>query len=1165
MSVTRLTVCLLLGLALCSLAAASTVTFSYHEALKRDWVHEVLNFRVKVPKLDCELATMYVTDEAGAVVPAQVSDPEFQEERAEIPVTVTVLANFAPDETRTWTLHCGEKTKPAAPATDMKAAEEADSYVLSNSQIALRVARGEKRFGTAIAADKVPAPLLAVRGPSGKWIGKGWLESTQKLTGYRAVLTHDGALFKRVKAEYWFEQGRYTCYLTLRTGEDVVHVREEFDLGDPSPDRKDNFCFSLYPGLQPDTVRWYGRYYDKEFNPTGAGVAYDKMQEAVFPVDYAKSQRVLRMHGLFAWWPQAAQYYGAYRAADAASDLVAVFPERPGHWRNPTVLFLETAKGPDLVVKAPIRQPTSEWTVDGIDYLSPYGTGTTYPGVLRSEGVREWGLLVTRADQAVATGDDFTQSGIRKAWTRYGQNPLDKIKDWTLEWPDPGATAYPRGAVTRADLPALRERAGRVPELKALVGSPQHQPFTYLVNQDKAIGEKLVRFDANGDTNWMGILPKLRTSVSYYLDREGDMGIHTFMHHGNGHIAGAAPLFDVAMSVPEMTPEERREARALYAFCMYKLSDPDWLAYGAGFHLGNPNMPTMSLSLIGAGASLIPEHPMSYDWMLRSVSSTLNMLRDYTAPGGAWRECPHYQMDASMSGVLQSAQLFKNAGFLDLYQNPFLKSTMLYHAQIITPVDPRFGVRMMPTLGNTGYETTSLYARMAAGAAKADPEYAAGLQWAWQQMAKPYMYPNDEYVLNDDLPAKQPDLSSRHFPGFGTVMRARVGQPDEAYLIFRFGFNHEHYENEQGEIIFWAHGVPLVQDFGSLYQPMMARPWLHNRVSFNHKVDWMNRGEVVENNLLQTADAALGRMTVDRVFPIPEDPKTPTPPNAGPPAEPIKPTTWTRQLVFVKPLEADGPTYVVLRDGFEGAGDDFSEFSLWDLGKEVKTAGNVATFPGQLGVDLAVTVLDPPQPQFATGSYSHNFAYIGGQYWNKVHGGKVPFEETQYFLRLKRTDHQGYFAVLYPHRPEEPAPAFTPWGNGVGVTATIGGEKHVVICATQPGKFSADGITLEGQRALVRQSAARTILALLQGKRLSAAGYELAAPGPVEITVQGKEITGQANLAAPGDVVLTLPAGTAATAAVISINGQEQAVTPVAGQPLRLTLPAGRVAFKVTM
>ncbi len=1158
MSLTRLLGLCLLNLACTTLVSASTVTFSYREALKRDWVHEVLNFTVKVPKLDLKLETMYVTDEEGNVVPAQVADPVIQGELPEIPVTVSVVASLTPWEERTWTLHCGEEARREAPPTDLKAEQEAGAYVLSNSLIAVRTGRGEQRFPTAVPAEQVPAPILAVRGPSGKWLGRGWLESGQKVTGYSLTLTHDGPIYKRVKAQYWFEQGRYTCYVTLRTGEEVVHVREEFDLGDPSPERRDNFCFSLYEGLQPDTVRWFGRYYDKEFNPTGAVIDYAKMQEAVFPVDYGKAQRLLRLHGLFAWWPQAAQHYGAYRAGDPQSDLIALFPERPGHWRNPTVLSLESTRGPDLVVKAPIRQPVQDWVTDGVDYLSPYNTGTVYPGTPRNQGVREWGMLVTRAEQAIAAGDDFTQSGIRKAWTKYGQNPLDKIKDWTLEWPDPGAEAYPRGAITRAELPALRERAERVPELKALVGSPLKQPFTYLVTQDAAIGDKLVRWDANGDTNWMGILPKLRWSVGCYLDREGDMGIHTFMHHGNGHIMGAAPLFDVAMSVPEMTPEERREARALYAFCMYKLSDPDWLAYGVGFHLGNPNMPTMSLSLIGTGAALIPEHPKAYEWMMRSVSSTLNMLRDFTAPGGAWRECPHYQMDASMSGVLQSAQLFKNAGFMDLYQNPFLKSTMLYHAQIITPVDPRFGIRMMPTLGNTGYENTSLYARMAAGAARTDPDYAAQLQWAWTEMGKPYMYANDEYVINDDLPVKQPDLSSRHFPGFGTVMRARVGEPDEAYLIFRFGYQHEHYENEQGEIIFWAKGVPLVQDFGSLYQPMMLRPWFHNRVSFNHKLDWMARGEVKQNNLLGGADACLGQMTVDAVVPTPEEPGTPTPPNAAPPSEPMKPTTWTRQVVFVKPTEAEGPAYVVLRDGFEGAGDEFTEFTLWDLATEARVAGNVVNFPGQLGVDLAVTMLDPVQPEFSTGKYSHNFGYIGARYW-KLPG---PFEETQHFMRLKRTDHGGYFAVLYAHRPEEAVPAFTPWGGGAGTTATIGGEKHVVVCAPAAGTYTEGGVTLEGQRALVRQGAGRTLLALLQGRRLAAGGYELAAPGPVQVVAQGNEITGEANLAAAGEMVLTLPEEAGARAIAVTLNGEVQPPHP-AGRTVRIALPAGKATFQV--
>ncbi len=437
--------------------SAVTVTFSYEEALKRAWKHEVLNFTVFVPEMNCHPAAMFVTDETGAVVPAQVALAPITQKPKKLPVIVSLIADFEPWQQRTWTLHCDEP-KPALPASDLTCKEENGSYVLANELIAIRTGRGEATFAKSVDAGKVPAPLLAVRGRSGKWLGRGWLETPHHVVAYKIALTDDGPVFKRVRAHYQFDNGYYDCTITLRSGEDVVHFHEEFDMGAPSADRDSHFCFSIYQGLQPDTVRWTGWYVDKKFNPNGA-VWLDPTKEAVFPVDYAHPGPMLRLFGLFYWWEQSACYYGAYKQNDPQSDLIGVFPERPGHWSNPTVLSLESRKGPDLVVKAPIRLPIPKGVTDGVEYRSSYMSGSLAPGSPETRGIREWGLLLSRPADAIAAKPEFTNSGIRKAWTRYGQNPLDKIKDMTLIWPDPGARAYPRGAVTAAELPDLRVRA----------------------------------------------------------------------------------------------------------------------------------------------------------------------------------------------------------------------------------------------------------------------------------------------------------------------------------------------------------------------------------------------------------------------------------------------------------------------------------------------------------------------------------------------------------------------------------------------------------------------------------------------------------------------------------------------------------------------------------
>ncbi|MHB9130711.1 MAG: hypothetical protein ACYDBB_06435 [Armatimonadota bacterium] len=1147
---------------LASAAFAGTVTFSYEEALKRSWKHEVLNFTVFVPEMGNHPETMFVTDETGVVVPSQISASPATQKPKLMPVVVSIIADYEPWQKHTWTLHFDE-AKPAVPATDLTSKEEAGSYVLSNGLIAIRTGRGEGHLTKSVEAGRVPAPLLAVRGRSGKWIGRGWLESPRRVIDYSIKLIDDGPIFKRVRAHYQFDNGYYDCTVTLRSGEDVVHFHEEFDMGAPSPARDSNFCFSLYQGLQPDTVRWTGWYVDKKFNPNGA-VWLDPAKEAVFPVDYAKPGPLLRLHGLFYWWEQSACYYGAYKQNDPQGDLVAAFPERPGHWSNPTVLFLESRKGPDLVLKAPIRLPIPQGVVEGVEYRSPYMSGSMAPGSPETRGIREWGMLVSRQADAIAPEKQFTNSGIRKAWTRYGQNPLDKIKDWSLQWNAPDAAAYPRGFITPAELPAMRERVKDNPALKAMLNTSTTQRFTYLVTQDEKVADRLLHDTFHGDSNWMGLLPKLRFYMSKYLDTDGDIGPATHMHRAAGMLRQAAPMFDVAMSIPTMTPEERREANALYAFLLYKLADQDYLAYGTGLHLGNVNMPAMALNVIGYSAAEIPEHPRFFDWMTMSSKATVDILRDYTAPGGAWRECPHYQLDGTLAGVMQSATVFKNSGFIDLFRNSYFKSTMLFNMKLLTPVDPRFGIRTLPAIGNGAYESTSLYGRMAAGTASSDPEYSKWMQWGWKAVGSHRLYENDEIVCNDTLPASPPDMRSTHFPGFGAIMRSHFGDPNETYLAFRMGYQIEHYEDDQGQIVLYTRGAPLMMDFGSLYQPCMLRSWMHNCVSFDHMLHWEDTGELTQRNFLDTADACLGSITITSLSKYPEDPKDNLPPNLQPETKIIKPTTWTRQVMLVKNEVADAPHYVLVRDGLVGKGDTFTDFTLWCLAKSVETKGNTAHYPGQFGMDLTVTMLDPVKPDFATGEYGHSFLYEGpiGSFFRKVNGPQAKFEEIQRFIRVKRTDHQGYFAVLYPHRPNEAVPVFTPWANGAGVSATVNGEQHVAICADQPGQYGEGDIRLTGQRALVRDGNGQLVIALLAGTRLQAKGYDLQSPGPSAVTIKGAQITGEANFATPGELRLIVPKfGTMTTAQLVTDNGEQQVAVVWEGNTLRIALPAGRCRF----
>lgn len=101
-----------------------------------------------------------------------------------------------------------------------------------------------------------------------------------------------------------------------------------------------------------------------------------------------------------------------------------------------------------------------------------------------------------------------------------------------------------------------------------------------------------------------------------------------------------------------------------------------------------------------------------------------------------------------------------------------------------------------------------------------------------------------------------------------------------------------------------------------------------------------------------------------------------------------------------------------------------------------------------------------------------------------------------------------------------------------------------------------------GQRALVRKSANRLVLALVSGTRLHAHGHDLRSPGPAAVTIEGARIAGEANFCSPGEVRLAVPkGGTASTVQVVTDNASRHVPLTRDGDALRIRLPAGRCRF----
>jgi len=213
-----------------------------------------------------------------------------------------------------------------------------------------------------------------------------------------------------------------------------------------------------------------------------------------------------------------------------------------------------------------------------------------------------------------------------------------------------------------------------------------------------------------------------------------------------------------------------------------------------------------------------------------------------------------------------------------------------------------------------------------------------------------------------------------------------------------------------------------------------------------------------------------------------------------------------------------------MRDPFGGEPTKTTEWTLWCLADSVDLRPGLAGYKGQLGVDLDVTIVDPADQKPTTGQYGHKGLFYNGGFWHKQNPGKK-WEEIQRYVRLKREPGPGYFVVLYPRLPKDGALAFRPWADGAGATAEIDGVRHVVALAPAPGTYQEGEVELVGRVATVRRKPGATSVLLSVGSRLRAGDLIVEDAAPVAVTLTGKTLVVESNLAAPATLVVTAPEG----------------------------------------
>jgi hypothetical protein len=1102
---------LVMGMAI-GAGAADPMTVTLRDWTGRGFPPDLVNYTIETPKDGGR--NLRVFDAAGASLPLQVTPGEKGNS------TLSFVASIPSNGTAVYTVRT-DGQGPAAPAA-VSAKAEGEALVLANEKLAVKVpSPREKTFDTPVAADTLPAPILAFRGPDGSWKGEGKLVYKRPVKKITVNQTADGPVFAEVlyRLDY-AEGGWYQATVRVAHRAPFAQVREEFDLGVHAD--TDAWQLDLSRGWKPDTVEHMTVAGQGNGPATFTSIAAEQNTVASGPsigvsLPGAGTGPVRAIHHDSCWGSKYVAYYGVHEAAARQADtnhypLAMVAPLHKGEWRRSSSLPVYIRDGAVRVVFPTAVTPTS-WLNEPRSDVSPFSCHEHDPALPATYGRRVWALVL--APPPMTSGQLQGGAGIGNAMRiYYGVVGLDRYKDYVLDWPFDSAQGRPDGKVAYPRV------------------------FTTPAWQDKP---------AQGD---LPVIPPgsgrdLQASINHILS---SISIHH--HHTLGDFGGPVGAAEAALADPNLPADQRRLLRTRLALLCYLLTEPDVTSAGNGSHHGNPNMGVARLSDRGNLAALIPDHPMHKAWADYMGMFLAYKQGTFMAPGGGWFEYgASYHMhgygkiERGMMGVLADQTPYAAQAWA------YNRDNFDYFLNLLSPVDPRYGSRTIPGAANSPVGQSPHYLQAMGTVADKDPEFAANLRWAWDENGRMIGTGGDSItipaMIRPSIAAKEPTLTSRVYPGFGVIFRAHQGA-DETALYLRSGYLWSHWNQDQGNLILYSKGAVLLppqpyqyggpkdnafpdKNFIRFGAPVNDFPhaWADSNIldaQFGKSMDYAwasigypdwfinpgyQKGHVNRVNPAYTLEFGKPRSLADGL------------------GQKEGAFTWDRQVAFLKSPNAKGANYFVIRDSTQGDGKLASWFNLSLLGRKT----NVTVEGGKVAVDtewptkLDMIFTDRAKPAFelaeddltlAVGPYSKP----AGTSRDWFDGNK---KEQHVALRLQSAPGQEVSWVLYPRGATESAPTATQLAPGVTKVVTGEGTDYVFL-STTPIAYTGEGIEFAGTAGAVRvPKTGKPELVLLRGSKLSYKGKTVdgpAAPEPQVIADGGK-----VRFVAPAPVYVKLTHG----------------------------------------
>jgi len=1050
-------------------SAAEPRAVTIPDSLGVDWSHELVHesFALAPGELTGRAQAEVATAD-GQALTSQVTDVERHADGSIRAMKVWFFADAPAHGEANYTITPGEAGRDDAGVSVKRGDGVVELLANAPQPVGIRLPLGgEANIWPTDAAD-VPGPIQALRLRSGAWTGRGAWNVPFGVKSWRSDVVAEGPLFAEVKLDYLFDTGFWTFRAKVVQGEPLVVVSEEFDNGwnEQPADQVDRFYTFDLTG--------------KDFQPTQAFVAGRAPKEETdlfhcepHPVveawfrqprdkGSAASGETLRfaeprvLYGLVGWPTWSNRVGVAARIHESGGDAIGLIALDTPYWRNQMAVRLATEPGGHVKLNLPLQVYEQSWPTDGYGRTSPNATGRTTL-VPDTTARRKYAIMLTPAvDEA-----EHRMTSLFAVAGKLGSWPLDEVRRWTLDWPDPMANADWAEETSDAATELFNRMQGWV-AMKRATGA----------------------FGINS--------------------------MHDYYHitHWNN-----AALAEIINDTSQLTAADRGRLRKLAAHQAYIVHSVDSFPWGTGAHLGNPNMSMMAMQARAFTSETIPDHPMIDQWGRFTLAFLESYVQRYTRESGAPYECPHYTLGVTLRDLVNSNRVLMDAGIGDALDTDRFRAGTRFVFNWLLPKDQRFnGYRTILPLGNTSYQSVPPEDSVAIieYLREGYPKLAGQYQWFANQT-----FPDDKKLsIVKDTPVQ---LGSGHYADYGVFMRHGFGTPYETYFQMMAGNTLGHYETTDHMCYtLYAQGQPINLHFGNGYFPQFGRPWLRNRVAIDHRVDWgyeRNYADIKAATFTEPVEYAHAALDIDELLPAWDEYPPPYGKGRGhapfEPRESIPLITWHRQVMFLKDQAPAGPNYFVIRDTFAGRPTKPSEVNYWMLSADMQRNGNTFHFAGQLPVNMDLFVNTPANPTFETDKFSHVQQPYGrftgfDPKWHP--DGKRA--ETQQVLRLKQPPTGDYMVALYPRLKDRDPPAkFTRLGESVLQVETPL-STDIVVMNHFPVTHHGNRVQIEAKAAAVRffKDGRVAVVNNEDDLQVTVAGKTIVGSGPFVVTITGAKV-----------------------------------------------------------